>query len=137
MKRVALMLVLVVAMLTPSSPASAQAGDPAAVVDAYTAAINAGNAEAALAFVADEAVYMRPAGQFIGKDQVRGFVEGLIARNAQIELLGEREVFGDYVRWMSRVTLTNPDGSPAEIRNRSQSIVHEGKIVFHMASPAQ
>jgi ketosteroid isomerase-like protein len=137
MRRIVVALIFIVGMLLPAGPVSAQPTDPAGVVDAYTAAINAGDVEAALAFVADHAVYMRPAGQFIGKDQVRGFIEDIVGRGAQIELLGERDAHGDHVQWMSRVRFTNPGAGPAEVRNRSQSIVIDGKILFHLATPAQ
>ena len=60
-----------------SRNAHAQPLGPAAVIDAYTAAINAQDVEGALAFVADNAVYMRPIGQFNGREEVRGFIEGL------------------------------------------------------------
>lgn len=131
-----LWLLAVAAMPVPVAPAAAQAPNPAAVVDAYTAAINAANVDAALEFVADNAVYMRPAGQFIGKDQVRGFIEDLVSRGAAIELLGEREVYGEYVTWRSRVAFGSPGAGPAEVRNLARSVVIDGKIVFHMATPA-
>ncbi len=129
---VAVVFVLTTGLLT----ASAQPRDPVGVVDAYTAAINAGDVEGALAFVADNAVYMRPAGQFIGKDQVRGFIQDLVARGARIELQGDRDTVRDYVSWISRVTFANPGSGPSEIRNLAQSIVVDGKIVFHMAYPS-
>ena len=137
MRQIVIALILVAWMFAPTDRASTQPLDPAAVVDAYTAAINAGDVEGALAFVADNAVYMRPAGQFIGKDQVRGFIEDIVGRGAQIELLGDRDTHNDHVQWMSRVRFTNPGAGPAEVRNRSQSIVIDGKILFHLARPAQ
>jgi ketosteroid isomerase-like protein len=137
MRRIAVALALTAALVLRGTPGAAQPPDPAAVIDAYTAALNAGNAEAALAFIADDAVYMRPAGRFVGKDEVRGFIEGLIRRGVQIEVLGEREVFGEYVRWASHVRFANPGGGPAEVRNRAASIVQEGKIIFHSARPLE
>jgi hypothetical protein len=133
---VALLLIAVVTLPMPVAPTMAQAPNPATVVDAYTAAINAGNVDAALEFVADNAVYMRPAGQFVGKDQVRGFIQELVSRGAAIELLGEREVYGEYVTWRSRVAFGSPGAGPAEVRNLARSVVIDGKIVFHMATPA-
>ena len=54
------------ALLLGRLPAGvAQPLDPVAVIDAYTAALNAHDVEAALAFVADDAVYLRPAGRFV------------------------------------------------------------------------
>ena len=132
----ALLAIAIVVAIVPSVTRAAQPVDPGAVVDAYTAALNGGDVEAALGFVADEAVYMRPAGRFIGKGEVRGFVEDLVSRQARIELIGDREVYGEYVTWQSRVTFGNPGAGPAEVRNFSRSVVIDGKIVFHMARPA-
>jgi hypothetical protein len=136
LKNIILWLVsLVLFVSCQAGPAGGgQPTDPAAVMDAYTAAINAGDVEGALKFVAEDAVYDRPAGQFQGKEQVRGFVEGLIARQAKVELLGERQVDGERVSWSSRVTLTNPD---QVLMNNSESIVRNGLIVMHSARPAQ
>jgi hypothetical protein len=120
-------------------PGAAQPLGPAAVIDAYTAAINAHDVEAALAFVADDAVYLRPGGRFVGKDEVRGFIEGLVAQRAAIELVGERQVFRNYVSWSSRVSLYDPDrpdAPPTVLQNLSESIVVDGQIVFHRASRA-
>lgn len=114
--------------------------NPAAVMDAYTAAINAHDVEAALQYVADDAVYERPTGQFQGKDEVRTFIENLIAQDVHVELLGERTVEGEKVTWMSQVTLKdpqNPDASPTVIVNNSESIVRDGKIIFHTARRAE
>lgn len=133
--RRALMIASLLSIVAATGVA-AQAPDPATIVDAYTAAINAGNVDAALAFVDDDAIYRRPAGVFKGKDEVRGFIEDLIGRKAKIELVGSRESLGDYIYWNSRVTFGEPGAGPAEIRNFSQSIVSNGKILFHMARPA-
>lgn len=117
---------------TPSNTAL----DPDAVMDAYTAAINAHDIDAALALVADDAVYERPNGAYTGKEEIRGFIEGLFARDVQVELMGERQVEGEIVRWTSHVSLTdpeNPDGPRVEFMNNSQSTVRDGKIVHHQA----
>jgi ketosteroid isomerase-like protein len=129
-------ILFTVALVAPRS-GTAQPLNPAAVIDAYTAALNAHDVEGALAFVDDNAVYMRPTGQFIGREEVRGFIEGLVAQNVQIELMGERQEFGNYVMWMSQVTLadpTNPGAAPMQLRNQSESVVHGGRIVFHLAT---
>ncbi len=110
-----------------------QPTDPAEVMDAYTAAINAHDVEGALALVDDDAVYGRPTGQFNGKEEIRGFIEGLVARDVHIELLGERRVEGEQVSWQSRVTLSDPED---EFINNSESIVRDGRIVAHTATRA-
>ena len=133
-------LALVLAFGANSSISIAQRPiGPAEVIDAYAAAINAGDLEAALALVADDAVYDRPTGAFVGKAEVRGFVEGILARNALVELLGERSVDGEMATWRSRVTIddpANPDGPPRIIHNLSASRVVDGLIVMHTAEPA-
>ena len=130
------LLIVVTTLLTAcqSGGGSSQPTDPAAVMDAYTAAINAHDVEGALSYVADNAVYHRPAGDFNGKEEVRGFIEGLVARNVKVELIGERTVDGERVSWQSHVTLENP---AQEITNNSESIVRDGKIVMHSAQAAQ
>lgn len=134
-------LIVVAAFLTAcQSATSNQPTDPAAVMDAYTEAINAHDVEKALSYVADDAMYDRPNGAFNGKAEIRTFVEGLIARNVHVELIGERQVDGEVVTWHSRVMLDdpeNPDGPQLEIRNNSTSVVRNGKIVHHMAERAQ
>lgn len=138
---ISLVVIIVLALLVScQSTTSGQPTDPAAVMDAYTAAINAHDVEKALSYVADDAVYDRPTGQFNGKEETRGFIEGLVARNVKVELVGERQVDGERVSWSSHVTLAdpeNPNGPPVEIMNNSQSIVRNGKIVSHTARPAQ
>jgi len=139
MTRIALILsAIMLSMLAAPAAVSAQPVDPAEVIDAYTAAINAHDVEGALTYVADSAVYVRPGGQFIWKEEIRGFIEGLIAQNVRVELVGERQVEGDRVSWTSRVYLDDPANPGAGPRqNRSESVVRDGLIVFHMATPVQ
>jgi len=132
-------ILILMAAWMASAPVSAQPLDPAAVVDAYTAAINAHDVEAALAFVDDDAVYVRPAGRYTGKTEVREFIDGLVFQNVRIELIGERQVLRNYVTWTSRVTLSdpmNPNAPSMTIMNQAESIVRDGRIVFHMATRA-
>lgn len=130
---------LVLFLSACQSGAAQQPMDPAAVMEAYTAAINNHDVERALAFVADDAVYHRPTGEFRGKAQIRTFIEDLVARNVRVEVVGERRVEGERVMWESRVFLNdpnNPNGPQLEIRNASESIVRDGKIVSHTAKRA-
>jgi len=130
---------LMLAALLVACAATSQPTDPAAVMDAYTAAINAGDVEKALSFVADEAVYNRPSGQFKGKAEIRKFVQDLVTRKSRVELVGERKVQGERVTWVSHVTQIdpqNPNAPPTTIMNNSESIVRNGKIVTHTANRA-
>jgi limonene-1,2-epoxide hydrolase len=141
MKRfITLITIMLVLVVSCQSGSATQPADPAAVMDAYTAAINAHDVEAALSYVADDAVYDRSVGAFNGKEEVRGFIQGIIDRNVHVELIGERTVDGERVTWQSRVMLddpANPGGPQIEVRNNSESIVRDGKIVMHTARPAQ
>ncbi|HAV77687.1 MAG TPA: hypothetical protein DCX53_10080, partial [Anaerolineae bacterium] len=124
-----LYILIVALMILLTACGSQSPTDPAAVMDAYTAAINAHDVEAALLLVADDAVYDRPSGQFTGKEEVRTFIEGLIAQDVHVELIGERTVNGEKVTWQSQVTLKdlqNPDGPPIVLLNNSESIVRDG-----------
>lgn len=135
---VVLSILLMVLLVACGGGGTAVMG-PAEVMDAYTEAINNHDVEAALALVADDAVYERPAGTFTGKEEIRGFIEDLIARDVQVELVGERTVDGERVTWQSHVTIkdpANPDGPLLDIMNNSESIVRDGKIVHHQAEPA-
>lgn len=133
-------IIIVMIVLVSCQPTTVgQPTDPATVMDAYTAAINAHDVETALSYVADDAVYSRPTGDFKGKEEIRQFIEDIIARNVQVELFGQRQVDGERVTWQSRVRLDdpqNPGGPQLEIVNNSESIVRDGKIVSHTATRA-
>jgi hypothetical protein len=132
------MMIILVACQAGGENSSQPAG-PAAVMDAYAAAINAHDVEKALSYVADDAVYDRSAGNFNGKDEVRTFVEGIIGRNVQVSVVGERQVDGERVSWKSQVMLDdpeNPNGPQLKILLNSESIVRNGKIVSHTARVA-
>jgi protease I len=79
--------------------------DPAAVIKSLAAALNAGNVDAVMAFYADDATITHkpaPAGQsgiLTGKEQIRGFIQGLVAGNFSGEV-SNLKVMGD------KVTLT-------------------------------
>jgi ketosteroid isomerase-like protein len=134
------LLCLIAILLAACQGADATAvPDPAAVMADYTAAINAHDLEKALSLVADDAVYSRAAGDFRGKEEIRGFIQDLIDRDVRVELVGERQVSGERVTWTSRVSLRdpqNPDGPRLEIVNQSESTVRNGKIVAHSAQRA-
>jgi hypothetical protein len=140
MRRLVIVLsILLILLLVACGGGETAVMGPAEVMDAYTAAINSRDVEAALALVADDAVYERPAGSFNGKEEIRGFIEDLIAREAQIELIGERTVDGERVTWQSHIRIkdpANPDGPLLELMNNSESTVRDGKIVHHRAEPA-
>jgi len=132
---VVLLIVLVASLLAACQSGGSSTADPAAVMDAYTTAINAGDVEAALALVADDAVYDRPGGTYNGKEEIRGFVQDLVDRHVHVELVGERTVNGDTVTWVSHVTIDDPanPGTRLDLTNNSESVIQNGLIVHHQA----
>jgi polyhydroxybutyrate depolymerase len=96
MKKTALLLISLVMVTVSCQPAptpmSTPPADPALVIKALVDALNTGDVEAAIAFYADDALRTQqppPAGQsgiWTGKEQVRGFVKGLVADHFSVEL---------------------------------------------------
>ena len=82
----------------------AQATDPLSIADAYLAALNAGDVEAAVAFFADDAVRTSGPVQVTGKDEIRRDVERLVAMRVSVETVGPRQVAGDRVTWLQNVS---------------------------------
>jgi limonene-1,2-epoxide hydrolase len=112
---------------------------PVEVVQAYTAAINDQNVEAALAYVAEEAVYDYPLGEYRGRDQVRTLFQELVAHQWHVDVEGA-EVRGDTVYWTARITMCDPqqpDRPSFEIVNQCQSVIQDGKIVLEQSSRAR
>ncbi|MFO1499268.1 MAG: CHRD domain-containing protein [Verrucomicrobiota bacterium] len=115
--------------------------DPGAVIDAHTAALNAGQLEAALALVADDAVFDRPlpTGVLTGKAAIRSYLQDLIAHKPQIQLIGLHTVDGENVRWKTRTSQIN-GADPSQIQvslNDSSAIVRNGLIIQHTTRPLQ
>jgi ketosteroid isomerase-like protein len=140
MMKIRIFLLFFVACLFCLNACQSSDTDPAAVMDAYTEAINNHDVEAALALVAEDALYSRPNGDFNGKEEIRGFIEGLFARDVQVSVIGERQVNGEEVIWMSSVSLLdpeNPNGPRIQLTNNSRSTIRNGLIVFHTAERAQ
>jgi putative intracellular protease/amidase len=102
----ALCVVALVACAAPVPTATpVPTPDPAAVIKSLAAALNAGNVDAVMAFYADDATITQqpaPAGQsgvLTGKEQIRGFIQGLVANHFSGEV-SNLKVVGD------KITLT-------------------------------
>jgi hypothetical protein len=84
-----------------------QTPDPESVVKSWNDALNAGDVDAALEYLDDNAVVTivpPPAGMsgvFSGKEQIRGWYEGNAALNGTNEFV-EITVNGDNVSWISK-----------------------------------
>ena len=91
-KKMFIVLLVMMIIFALASSLYAQETDPAKVVIAMADALNAGDVEATMVLFTDDAIFS----DYIGKEQIRLFMEDLIANNfkIQIEIL---EVLGDIV----------------------------------------
>jgi ketosteroid isomerase-like protein len=128
---------LAVLVLTLALPVAlhAQETDPLSVVDAWFDALNAGDVDAALSYLADDAVVvMVPPGTpgddgiFTGKEEVRGWYEGLVGAKG-VATLRDCQVEGESVTCIDTYT---DDGLQAmgvdSIEGELALIVRDGKI---------
>jgi hypothetical protein len=116
---------------TPEPP------DPTTVIDKYIAAIDAHDVEAALQFVAEDAVY-RPEGDEIkGKSEIRKFIEDNVAQLVSVERVGEYKVDGEQVDWTEHGVFKNPfgQGPNIEVVMNIEAVVRDGKIISLTGTP--
>ncbi len=117
---IACMLVTVLA----SACASTQPiTEPVAVIEAFYEALNDGDLDAAMNFVADDAKFILNT-VYSGKAQVRAFYEGTIAMNTQWEL-SDLKAEGDTVAWIGQLTHDTGGFAPGPL----EAVVQNGKIV--------
>jgi ketosteroid isomerase-like protein len=101
-----------------ASMARAQTGlDPAAIVVAYELARNRHDLDAALAYFADDATINQRSMTFVGKDEIRKFLDGTSAR-ARFVVIADRRVSGNRVMWTER---TSTQGSLSREQPMSQA----------------
>ena len=121
---------LLLALATSVAPAgaSAQATDPVAVARAFGEAENAHDVERTVALFADDAVVETPFGNFTGMDQIRKFIQGLVAGN--IQTVGrDYRASGDQVSFISAATTDDfRRMGVAPVDFRIEGTVREGKI---------
>jgi hypothetical protein len=87
-------VVMAAILLAGPTDVSAQATDPGSVVDAFEAALNAGNVEATLALFAENAVVRTQDGTYTGPAQLRALFTELVGDNIELES-SNRVVRGD------------------------------------------
>lgn len=130
--RLVAMAVLVV-MLTLPAALSAQDTDPISIAHALHDALNAGDIDAALSYLADDAVVtMVPppegTGVFSGKEEIRGWYDGLVAGNG-VSTLSDCQVDGETVTCMDTYTDDGLQGMGVDfIEGEWVAIVRDGKI---------
>jgi len=100
-----------------ASMAKAQAGaDPAAVVSAYEMARNRRDIDSALAYFADDATINQRSTTFVGKDDIRKFLDGISARSRFV-VVSDRRVSGTRITWTERAGTQgpSPQGQPMSL----------------------
>jgi hypothetical protein len=106
--RLATMTVLVVLLALPGA-LYAQESDPMSTVDAWVAALNAGDIDGALSYLADDPVVtiVPPApgtsGVFTGKAEIRGWYEGIVGEHG-VTALSDCQVDGETVTCVNTYT---------------------------------
>ena len=119
---------MLAAMLALPLALYAQETDPAAVVTAAYEAWNAGDVDAYLALVADDAVVDMPGfGTYADLEEIRAWMEGLIPLNPQMEF-EILQVEGDTVTLMSRYTDDDFRALGIVLEATEVTIVQDGKI---------
>lgn len=129
MSRLIVAVTMVALVLFASVGAAlAQAPDPLKVMEAYDLALNEGNVDGALALFADDAVLTTQQGELVGKEQIRTWLERVVAQNSRVEPLN-RQVAGDKVTWQSnffRKDIASLSNEP--LAANAEAVVQAGKI---------
>lgn len=129
MSRFSLAIAMIGLMLFASVGAAlAQEPDPLQVMEAYDLALNEGNVEGALALFADDAVLTTQQGQLVGKEQIRTWLERVVAQNSRVEPVN-RQVNGAKVTWQSnffRKDIATLSNEP--LAANAEAVVEAGKI---------
>ena len=125
---------------------AAPGDDPAAVIAAYVAAVNAGDLEGILALYADDAVHIAlptpdgSAGVCLGKDQFRMWYEQSVADGDRVEVEdGTLAVDGNRVTFVARLTSDPWRALGIEtLEANTEAVVVDGRITSHvvMLTPA-
>jgi hypothetical protein len=105
-----------------------RAPDPAAVLAAFDAALNAGDADAALALFADDAVVRSQTAVYTGKEEIGRWLRSVVDQHIRIELIGGRRVDGDTETHSARVSVDDLRRLGVTLEGTAESVVREGKI---------
>ena len=117
-------LLQLVALPLAAWPAAAQTPDPASVIDAFEAARNRRDFDAAVALFADDAVITDASSRsFTGKDEIRRFLQGMLGRG-RFAVITNRRVDSYHVAWTER-----PAGQMLSgVELAAEAVVYDGKI---------
>jgi hypothetical protein len=94
---------LVASMATAQTDAQ---NDPAGVIAAYEMARNRRDVDTALTFFSDSAVVSQRNTSFVGKEDIRKFLDGMAARSRFV-VVSDRKVSGNRVTWTERPGLAS------------------------------
>ena len=129
--KVNIALVPALGLVISSSATKAEGVDPLAVVKAFFAATNAGDANRAMALVGDDPTFVSTQGiEGRGRGAMQRFAEALVRENAKIEITTAR-VDGNKVIW--RNNLTTPFYEKlgvAPIEVNAWMVVERGRIEY-------
>jgi hypothetical protein len=126
--------------MTTAQFALSSDADPAAVIEAYIAAANAGDLEAILALYADDAFHIAlpspdgSAGVCVGKAQFTMWYEQSLANRERVELeVGSLAVDGNQATFVTRITSEpwSKLGLDA-LAAQSEMVVIDGRIATHV-----
>lgn len=119
--------ILLLALVLSATRVLAQANDPAAVIEQYTAAVNAHDVNAAVELLAEDAVLQLgpdapPTGVYTGKTAIREYLEGRFG-DAVVEMTQPPKVEGDKVTWTEKESYL-----ATTTIQKMEAVVHDGKI---------
>ncbi len=126
MKSPTIVLMSMLVTLLASACGSAQPiTEPVAVIEAFYEALNDGDLDAAMSFVADDAEFELFPQTFSGKAQIRALYMGPLKQGLQTEIV-EIQANGNKVSWTLRLIY----GSQS-LEEPYEAVVGEGMIVSH------
>jgi len=123
MKGYTVALISVLTVLLVSACASTQPiTEPVAVIEAFYEALNDGDLDTAMSFVADDASFILFAA-YVGKADIRDFYQESLDLGFQAEL-SDLRADGDKVSWMEKATIGG-----GRFETQAEAIVQDGLIV--------
>lgn len=105
------------------------ASDPRGILGQFEAALNAGNVEACVAWMAADGVIRERSGKEIrGRADLTDYLEGLARHRYQTDAEGH-DVRGNHVTWSAKVTFEDLRAMGLEaMRGKGEAVVEGGKI---------
>jgi len=121
--RTIVLMSMLVALLASACASTQPITEPVAVIEAFYEALNEGDLDTAMSFVADDATFIRSAA-YIGKADISDFYQESLDLGFQAEL-SDLRADGDKVSWMEKLTI---GGGRFEVQ--LEAIVRDGLIVL-------